>query len=434
MEDELPLLQEMVPVAVALAIGLLVGSERGWHRRNHSEGSRVAGIRTFSVLALLGALITTTGQYWRTDMAVLLAGIAFVPTALLLVVGYQRAAANQNDLSITTEVAAMLVYWLGVIAVAGQPLLAAASGVILALLLHLKGPLHEWLRILDERELLGTLQFLLLSVVMLPLLPDKDFGPWEALNPWEIWWMVVLIAGLSLVGYFAMRAAGPRRGLLATALAGGIASSTAVTLSLSRLHRELGNSAMTAAGILLASSTMYLRMLVVIGILNPALAWDSLPPLAIGLGVLLLAALWHWRQGAGHAMQTGEQIAVRNPFELAPALQFGALLVIVMLASEALLGAFGKTGLYLLSVFTGVADVDAIVLSLAPRAGQDLGSPEVILCMVLAAATNTVMKAVYCRLIAGSAPGWRVLWPALLASGAMLALPLIQALWSASPG
>ncbi|MAL95005.1 MAG: hypothetical protein CME40_08005 [Haliea sp.] len=434
MESGLPLPEPILEIAVALAIGLLVGSERGWHRRNHSEGSRVAGIRTFTVLALLGALVTTAGQYWRDDLAIGIAAVGFLPAGLLLVAGYQRAAEPPRRLSITTEVAAMLVYWLGVIAVAGEPLIAAASAVVLALLLHLKDTLHRWLRILDQRELLGTLQFLLLSVVMLPLLPDRDFGPWDALNPREVWWMVVLIAGLSLLGYFAMRAAGPRWGLLATALAGGIASSTAVTLSLSRLHRELGNPAMTAAGVLLASSTMYLRMLVVIGVLNPALAWDSLPLLAIGLGVLLLAALWHWRQGAGDARQAGERIAVRNPFELAPALQFGALLVIVMLASEALLAAFGQTGLYLLSVFTGVADVDAIVLSLAPRAGEDLGSQEVILCMVLAAATNTVMKAVYCRLIAGSAPGWKVLWPALLASGGMLALPLWQAFWGAGTG
>lgn len=432
MEDELPLLQEMVPVAVALAIGLLVGSERGWHRRNHSDGSRVAGIRTFSVLALLGALITTAGQYWRADMAVLLAGIAFVPAALLLVVGYQRAAANQNDLSITTEVAAMLVYWLGVVAVAGQPLLAAASGVILALLLHLKGPLHDWLRILDERELLGTLQFLLLSVVMLPLLPDKDFGPWEALNPREIWWMVVLIAGLSLVGYFAMRIAGPRWGLLATSLAGGLASSTAVTLSLSRLYHRVGNPAAIAAGVLLASSTMYLRMLVVIGVLNRSLLAAIVPTLCTGLGVLLLAALWQWRRSSTHRADDGSALAVRNPFELWPALQFGGLLVIVMLASEALLAGFGEAGLYLLSVFTGVADVDAIVLSLAPRGGEDLGSRQVILCITLAAATNTVMKAVYCRLIAGPGPGWRVVGPAVLASALMLALP-ISDLLRASP-
>lgn len=428
MDTDLPLQHQIIPVAIALAIGLLVGSERGWHRRNHSEGSRVAGIRTFTLLALLGALVTTAAQYWRSEMAVILAGIVFLPASLLLVVGYQRAANQQNDLSITTEVAAMLVYWLGVIAVAGLPLLAAACGVILALLLHLKGPLHEWLRILDQRELLGTLQFLLLSVVMLPLLPDRHFGPWNALNPREIWWMVVLIAGLSLAGYFAMRLAGPRWGLLATSLAGGLASSTAVTLSLSRMYHQVGNPAMIASGVLVASGTMYLRILVVIGVLNPGLIRHTLPVLSVALGILMMAALWQWHRGSRSSPDKGTTLAVRNPFELWPALQFGGLLVIVMLASEALLANFGEGGLYLLSVFTGVADVDAIVLSLAPRGGSDLGTRQVVLCIALAAATNTVMKGIYCRLIAGAAPGWRVLWPALLASSLMLILPVASLL------
>lgn len=433
LDDYSQLLGHFSNLAIACAIGLVVGSERGWHHRERGEGARVAGIRTFTVVAMLGGLVGTITNGLAGDNALLICALTFVPLALLLSAGHWQATRIDGDLSITTEVAAMVTFWLGVMPAFNLTLPAAASAVILALLLHLKEPLHRWLEVLDRKELLGTLQFLLVSVVVLPLLPNRGFGPWDALNPYQLWWMVVLISGLSLLGYFAMRLAGPRRGIVATSLAGGIASSTAVTLSLSRLHRDTDAGArMVGAGILLACSTMYARMLIVIFVLNQPLAWLSLAPLAMGFLILLGLALWRLQQGETES--NSRSPAVQNPFQLLPALQFGTLLAVVMIAARALREWFGETGLYLLAVFTGIADVDAIVLSLAPQAGGSLAPALVIVCISLAAATNTVMKGIYCRAIAGPELGRQVLLPLAATSALVLTLAAgIAALGVAHP-
>jgi len=414
---------------MALALGMLVGSERGWRGRALAEGTRVAGIRTFALIGLFGGLIGVAGTELPLAQRWLMSGLAFLPVSALLIAGYARNARAGIDVSITTEVAAMMTFWLGTLPAFGLPLPAAASAVVLALVLHLKDRLHHWLQRLEHAEVLGALQFLLVSVVLLPLLPNRGFGPWSALNPWEIWWMVVLISGLSLLGYFATRIGGARQGILATSLTGGLVSSTAVTLSLSRMHRELGNTELVAAGILLACATMFLRILVVVSVIRSDLTPNLLLPMALGLAALLGWAWYYWRSArtleslaavAKPAPETeGTQppaVSVRNPFQLVPALQFGTLLALVMLAVDALQHWFGHAGLYLLSVFTGLADVDAIVLSLSPRAGDQLAVGVVITCICLAAATNSVIKGIYSAIIAGPGLGLRVLGPALLAA------------------
>jgi uncharacterized membrane protein (DUF4010 family) len=315
----------------------------------------------------------------------------------------------------------MATYWLGAMPAFDLTLPAAASAVLLALLLHLKDTLHRWIEVLDRQELTGTLQFLVVSVVVLPLLPDQGFGPWEALNPWRLWWMVVLVSGLSLTGYFAMRLAGPRRGILVTSLAGGIASSTAVTVSLSRLRQRDSGSRVVSAGILIACSTMFSRVLLVIFVLQRELLLPALLPLGGGMLLLLGAALWRLRGPEEGGARTP---TVRNPFQLLPALQFGALLAVVVVAVEALLDWFGEEGLYLLSVVTGIADVDPIVLSLAPMAGAALATDLVVLCICLAAATNTVMKGVYCRALGGAELGNRVLPPTIACAVLVIGLAI----------
>ena len=408
------LLAHFTHIGIAIALGLLVGSERGWHERGLAEGSRVAGIRTFTLVALIGAVVAAGASGLPLFQRWLMSALVFLPVALLLAVGFFQSSRHDGKVSITGEVAAMLTYWLGVLPAFDLALPAAASAVVGALLLHLKETLHRLLTTLDHSELLGTLQFLLASVVLLPLLPNQGFGPWDALNPYQLWWMVVLISGLSLVGYFAMRVTGPRTGVLATSLSGGLVSSTAVTLSLSRLHRDLRDTPTVAAGILLACATMFVRVLVVIAALRIDLLAALAIPAGAGLSILLLGAWRQWRQGSGEVAGAGPQ--VRNPFQLVPALQFAGLLGVVMFAAEALGHWAGQAGLYALSLFTGLADVDAIVLSLAPKAGAELGPGVVVLCIAIAAATNTVMKGVYCRIIAGPILGWRVLAPTVVSA------------------
>lgn len=416
------LLDHFANIGLALALGLLVGSERGWHERGQAEGSRVAGIRTFTLVALLGALVAAGVSTLPLFQRWLVSALVFLPLALLLIVGFFQSAGRDGNVSITSETAAMLTYWLGVLPAFDLALPAAASAVVIALLLHLKEALHRLLVVLDRSELLGALQFLLASVVFLPLLPNRGFGPWDALNPYHLWWMVVLISGLSLLGYFAMRLTGPRKGVLLTSLSGGLVSSTAVTLSLSRLHTEIHNSSMVAAGILLACATMFARVLVVVAVLHTDMILPLLLPMGAGILTLMLAAWLLWRNSDPSPADNKPE--VHNPFQLIPALQFAALLAAVMLGAEALQHWFGTAGLYALSVFTGLADVDAIVLSLTRKAGSDLAPAVVVVCATLAAATNTVMKGIYCRVIAGPELGWKVLAPTVLSAILVLAAAL----------
>lgn len=413
---ESDLAAQLTHLAVSLALGLLIGSERGWRGRERAEGTRSAGIRTFAIIALFGGIVATGVEHLSAGWPWLICVLASLAVAGLLGVSHYLEARTSNDLGLTTEFAALATYWLGVLPAFGLALPAAASAIVLTLLLHLKGPLHHTLEQLDRRELLGTLQFLLISVVLLPLLPNQGYGPFGAINPFRIWWMVVLISGLSLVGYFAMRVAGPSRGVVFTSLAGGLVSSTAVTLDLARLHRTAPD-APVEAGILIAWAMMFARILVVVSILNPLLLRLLAPALGAAGAVLAGAAWWYWRNAPGGAAPS--QARIKNPFQLVPALVFAGLLAAVMIGSQWLSHWLGDSGLYLLSLATGLSDVDAIVLTLAPGAIGHTADVAVV-AIAIAAATNTVAKACYSAIAGNRTLGLRMLPPAVLAGGAAL--------------
>ena len=223
-----------VGLAASLALGLLIGLERGWRERELSDGGRVAGLRTFALTGLLGGLLATLFDDFGPWP--LLGGLFGV--SLLLAVSYRAATKTSGNLSITSAVAMLLTLVLGAIAAHGDIALALAAAVVVAVLLDLKPTLHRWLHLIEHRELTAALQLLVLSVVILPNLPDQGFGPYQALNPYRLWWAVVLIAGLSLAGHVAMRATGPQRGVFWTGVLGGLASSTAATLALARHARQ----------------------------------------------------------------------------------------------------------------------------------------------------------------------------------------------------
>ncbi|MGM0554246.1 MAG: MgtC/SapB family protein, partial [Pseudomonadota bacterium] len=267
--------------------------------------------------------------------------------------------------------------------------------------------LHEWLQRLERRELHATLKLALISVVILPLLPNTGYGPWEALNPFRIWLMVVLIAGISFTGYFAMKVVGPRYGILATGLFAGLASSTAVTVNFARLARGgRGNEDVLAAGILVACATMFPRMLLVSGAFSPALAQALAAPVVAMAAINYLAAAWFWRASGLH--DGHERPRMTNPFELKPALIFAALLAAIMLLSTALAETVGEVGVYLLAAVSGIADVDAITLSLAEMPGSRIEPADAALALIIAAAANSLVKAALALGIGGAPLGWRV--------------------------
>lgn len=389
-------------LAVALAVGFLIGLERGWADRAEPEGQRIAGIRTFGLISLLGALWSliymTTGS-----RAVVLAFLGFC--GLVIVAEWLRSQ-KQGTFGITTPVAALITFALGAVAALGQLSIAAGTAVVVALLLGMKTRLHEWLRRLGEDELMATLKLLLISVVMLPVLPDRGYGPWQALNPYAIWWMVVLVAGISYLGYFSTRIAGPQRGILLTAVSGGMVSSTAVTLTLARLQKGGRHfDPLYATGIILASATMFPRMLLWVAIIQPQLLSGLVWPLGIMTAVSALIVLLAWRDVRDHQSGDKTHFTPKNPFEIKTALQMGALLAIVMFLAKALTEWFGDTGIYLLAAISGIGDVDAITLALSRMAGTDIASLTAIAAITIAAMINTLTKGALAAGVGGARLG-----------------------------
>ncbi|MFM9817087.1 UNVERIFIED_CONTAM: MgtC/SapB family protein [Spiribacter pallidus] len=373
---------------VALMIGAVVGLERGWRLRQYGEGRRVAGLRTFALMGLAGGVAGLVGER---------AGAWGVPVALagviaLLVLGYRRSAWRQDDMGITTEVAGVLVFLLGVLATAGQSLLALAGGVVTAVVLGFKPRLHAFLVWLDGPEIRAILQLALISAVLLPLLPRSGYGPWNVLNPYQIWLMVVLISAIGFVGHFAVRIVGSRRGVLFTGLFAGLASSTALTLTLSRAARQQRSlQPLFSAAIVLACTTMFPRLLVLVAAVAPGLLAGLYLPVAILTAVGLTATAGLVIE-SGHGQDNARSPALQTPFELGTALRFGVILVVVMLGAEALRRLAGDAGVYLMALLSGLTDVDAITLSLGNMAGEQLGAAVALQGILIAAMANTLVK------------------------------------------
>lgn len=410
-------------LGLSLGIGLLIGLERGWESRSVAEGQRVAGLRTYGIIGLSGGCVALIAG----DGGGLLLGLGIVALAILLSVAYFRRSQDSRDIGATSAIAGLLTFILGALVPLGYPLPAVAAAVVTTMLLSFKPMLHAWVSGLEEQELRATIKLLLISVVLLPVLPDRFIGPLNVFNPYETWWMVVLIAGISYLGYFAIKIGGARRGALLAGVFGGLAASTAVTLSLSRLARQSpGQENALTAGILAACATMYPRILIVSSVVNPALTVTLLPPLSImAAGTYLAAGAAWWQARGDDTDDTSVQFDIRNPFRLMEALRFGLLLVAILLLSRLLVDSVGDEGIYYLAAASGVADVDAITLSLSRMSLNDLPMPVVSLGILLAAAVNGVAKSIISAVAGGSAIGWRVaaglIIPIAVATGWLLA-------------
>ena len=389
-------------LGLSLGIGLLIGLERGWETRAMADGQRVAGLRTYGLVGLLGGCTALAAGKDGT----LLLGLGTLAVTILFAVAYFRRSQNTSDIGATSALAGVLTFVLGALVPLGYALPAVGAAVVTTLLLSFKPTLHAWVNKLEEQELHATLKLLLISVVLLPVLPDRVFGPLDVFNPYQTWWMVVLIAGISYLGYFAIKIGGARRGALLTGVFGGLAASTAVTLSLSRMARQgTGQENALAAGILAAGATMYPRILLVASVVNPALTATLLPPLAIMAAGTYLAAggAWWFARGTDSEVQP----VIRNPFQLMEAIRFGVLLVAILALSKLLIDQLGYKGIYYLAAASGLADVDAITLSLSRMSLNELPIPTVGMGILLAAAVNGLAKSTIAFVIGGAAIGWR---------------------------
>ena len=384
-------------LGLALAIGFLVGVERGWRERGEAEGSRTAGLRTFALTGLLGGISGLVGQ----ELGAAAFGFLFLGFTAAFSVFKWREAEHENDYSVTAIVAAILVFALGAYAVLGDMRVAAAGGVATAALLAFRTVLHDWLKRLTWPEIRSAVVLLAMTFVALPVLPDRGYGPYGALNPYEIWLMAVLIASVSFAGYVVMRLVGEQRGVLIAGAAGGLVASTAVTLDLARRSKlDAGRSTLFAGGAAVAGAVMFVRILVVATVIDPPLiSVLAAPLLASGLvcGMLGLAFTRYGRDSVAEDEPPG----LDNPFDLPIVLRFAALLGIVMVLAAALRSWFGPDSAIWLAAAAGLADVDAITLSMARAAGGDLPVATAVAAIIVVASSNSLSKAVM-GAIAGS--------------------------------
>ncbi|WP_462326034.1 MgtC/SapB family protein [Desulfoplanes sp.] len=384
-------------VLAALAIGLLIGIERGWSGRKEDEGQRVAGIRTFSLIGLLGGVIALLSQ----EIGQWLLVIGFLSVAALVIAAHILDVEKDKDVGTTTAFSMLLTFTLAAWAGYGNQIPAMAVTVITMFILGHKPTLHRWLTSVSSEDFFSGVKLLLISVVLLPLLPDKGFGPWEALNPYWTWWMVVLISGLSFLGYMVIKMTGERLGMIVTAVAGGLVSSTAVTLSLARFARNKQVTLIFSGGVLIASSIMFVRVMIEVFVVHAALLHLIWLPLTVMLLGLLCSLIWLWRQNGKNGTGQEQRLELKNPLQLGMALQFGLLLAVVLVLAEAMKHWFGNQGVYILSVISGLMDVDAITLSLSRSARSSLGGEVAVTGIVLACATNTLFKGMLFAWIAG---------------------------------
>lgn len=382
---------DFLALAYALAVGLIIGLERGWSQRDKSEGQRFAGLRTFAITSLLGGLLPLlTHVLPETFVLVLWVAVFFSITALV-VVAHLLEARQTSDFGITTELALLLTFLLGSLCAIGLVEIAVPAAVIAAFLLSLKPLLHGWLERLQQRELFAILQMLLISVVLLPLLPNEGIGPGNVINPYLVGWMVVLITGISFVGYFAIKVLGSHRGILLTGLLGGLASSTAVTLSLSRIGKvqQQGHKLLVAA-ILLAAGTMFPRMLLEVAVLNQELLRSLFWPLTAMMLVTYVGVFYLIRRARQGAKAV--HIGIDNPFDIVTALKFAALLVVILILAHYAHEYFDALGIYAVAAISGLTDVDAITLSLAKMSVNGLSNTVAVPAILLAASVNTAVK------------------------------------------
>jgi uncharacterized membrane protein (DUF4010 family) len=352
---------------------------------------------------------------------------AIVAIALLMGIGYWRDTRETKDVSITTSMAALVAFGLGAMAGLGQITIASSAAVVVTLILGFRIELHSLVAHIEREELTATLRLLLITVVVLPILPRRRFGPWQALNPYEIWWMVVLIAGLSYVGYFANKLLGERRGVIVTGFFGGMTSSTAVTLTLSPIARERADEQpVIAAAILAASAIMFPRLLIITAAVTSELALAVTAPYIIATALIGAgAAFLAWRSRASKLQQNSHELGTRNPLDLWFAIKYGMALAIIMLASRAVESLLGNQGLFGFAALSGLVDATPITLAASSMLGQgQVSLSAAAVALLIAAGVNTLVKPALMTFIAGpkaAASVWISTLIALAGAGAVAA-------------
>ncbi len=399
--------ETQLALATALGVGLLVGLEREQSKADRG-GNQIGGVRTYPIVALTGALSTLLepASMW-------LPLVALLGLFALVAISYAADVKRDTDRGMTTEISVIGTYLLGALAasrgvvepMADRLLLVAAIGVALTFLLSSKQWFHSAVAKVSREDFYATVKFLIVAVIVLPMLPDRDIGPLSAINPRTLGLMVVTISGLSFLGYVGMRFLGARRGLLLGAALGGLVSSTAVTLSFSRRAKENPALAPVAAGAIAIAWTIMLgRVGVLVALIDPALLRTLGIPLGAMLGAALLGLAMTFRRSEGQP----SEITLKNPFELASAVKVTLVFAAVLVISRAAIVYVGSSGLYLASALGGTTDVDAVTVSTAKLAKSGIDPGVATIAISIGIAVNTIVKTVMAATIGGRPLGKRV--------------------------
>ncbi len=410
---------DLYPFLVSMLIGALIGTERQ-RRIAEDRVEGVAGLRTFTLIAILGAMSAHLSAQYGQNFAV----AALASFAVLVSISYAASANAQGRVDFTAAVAAVLTFILGMLCGRENGVsLAVALAVIITWILATRATTHRYVEALSETDILDTLKMAIIALVIYPLLPDTPLDPYGVLNPRDIWMMVILVSLIGYIGYILIRILGTERGLSLTGILGGLVSSTAVTTAMAeevKVNKEVMSSAVFAT--VVASCTMFPRMLLIVLVLNQSLFMKLLPSLLAMTAIGLVLAYISLR-GDGAIKK---DIQVKDPFRILPALEFGAFFAFVLLASKVASLYFGDTGIYAASLVAGLADVDAITLSMATLAKTTLAENIAVRSIMLASVTNTVVKLVIAFLLGNREFGRRMAMTFLpmLAVGIAVALLL----------
>jgi uncharacterized membrane protein (DUF4010 family) len=400
-------------IGISLLLGLLIGLQR------QRTESTIGGIRTFPLIAAFG---TICGYLAEAHGGWIIGAGLLAIAALLFAGNFVMARGGNFDAGQTTEVAALLLYGIGAYIAFGDVALAVALGGVIAVLLHLKAPLHTFVARIGEQDVTAIMQFALISLVVLPVLPDRAFGPYDTLNPFQIWLMVVLIVGISLVGYVAHKLLGTRQGALLGGVLGGLVSSTATTVSFARRAASGPAAAgLAALVIMIASTVVYGRLITEIAVVAPGQLRVMLPPIAAMLGACAVIAVVLLLRPHDRKAAPAEQ---GNPANLRLGLTFAAVYALVSFVVTAVQAEFGVKALYPVAILSGLTDVDAITLSSSQLASEGRLDPDTAWRLILLASlSNLVFKGGMAAVIGGRrllvhlAPAFGV---ALLAGAAIL--------------
>lgn len=378
-------------LGTAFILASLIGLERE-QKSQLAKYEGFGGIRTFALIGLMGALAYILSAYSVAFFVVITAGLM-----ALLITAYFLTARKVGNLGATSEVAAILVYIIGVLAAMDLYVVATIISLAVLTILHFKDILHKWAYHIQNKELVSTIQFMIIAFVVLPILPNVDYGPYSFFNPQEVWLMVVFISGISFASYVAIKLVGEKKGIALTGFLGGFISSTALAFSFSgesKKNTKIVNP--YALAVIVASTAMFFRVLLEVFVLNLELFKVLyIPILAMGL-TGIASAFYFWRKKDANVKSLDKDVLdVKSPFNIVPALKFALFFALILFVSKFALAHMGNQGIYLTSFLSGFLDVDAITLSMSRAVAEgDLATEAGTFAILIATMTNTLVKGV----------------------------------------